>query len=197
MKLALTRKEFGGRPLLAPLNLEVSPGEFLTLTGASGSGKTTLLRIIAGLDQDWQGRLSLGPLAPVCLMFQEPRLMPWLTVEGNMQLIGCDNDTTQKLLDRVGLTGEHDKYPNQLSGGMQRRVALARALAMKPRLLLMDEPFAALDPVTADACRNLLLECWQDLNFSVFFVTHDLAEARLLGQRQLILEGQPAQLFEG
>ena len=114
-----------------------------------------------------------------------------------MQLIGCDNNTTQELLEWVGLTGGHDKYPSQPSAGVQRRVALARAIAMKSRLLLLDEPLAALDPGTADTRRNLLLECWQDLKFSVLFFTHDLAEAQLFGQRYLILEGQPAQPFEG
>ena len=194
MKLRLEAKTFANQGVLAPLELELSPGEFVTLTGASGSGKTTLLRIIAGLDCDWSGSLDYGELAPVGFMFQEPRLMPWLSVLENLYLVGADRPTATDLLEQVGLVDSQHKFPGQLSGGMQRRVALARVLVMKPRLLLLDEPFASLDAVNAEACRQLLLECWRETGTTVLLVTHNQGEAEELGQRQLTLVGQPAEL---
>ena len=121
--------------------------------------------------------------------------MPWLTVRENLTLVGATSNEVLQLLERVGLHGDQDKFPRQLSGGMQRRVALARVLVMKPRLLLMDEPFASLDAGTAQSCRQLLLNCWRELGTAVLFVTHNQQEAEQLGQRQLSLRGQPAELF--
>ena len=194
MRIRLQHKAFAGKSLLAPVQFSIEPGEFVALTGPSGAGKTTLLRILAGLDVDWQGEILEQDMAPVGLMFQEPRLMPWLTVLENLTLMNASRADALALLQRVGLGADSHKYPGQLSGGMQRRVALARALAMRPGLLLMDEPFSSLDQETAEACRGLLLDCWRETGTAVLFVTHDLVEAGRLAQRIWRLEGAPALL---
>ena len=194
----LTRRFLGPPAHLAldRLDLTVEEGEFLCLVGPSGSGKTTLLRILAGLDRGFTGRLSLPPGLHSAIVFQEPRLMPWLTVLDNMLLVAGPGDAaareqTLALLAEVDIAGFADAYPGQLSGGMQRRVALARALLVAPELLLMDEPFVSLDIPTANHLRALVTRLWRSRRMTTVFVTHDLREAVVLGTRLLFLTRSP------
>ena len=196
MKLSLQRKVFAGKPLLGPFDLTLRAGEFVALTGPSGAGKTTLLRMLAGLDQDWTGSIDLGPDPSIGFMFQEPRLMPWLTALENLRLVCADADAARHMLVDVGLEDAANKYPNQLSGGMQRRVALARSMLGQPKLLLMDEPFASLDRSTAQQCRQILLNCWMQHKTTILFVTHDMEEALQLADRVLVLQGAPATIAD-
>jgi len=194
----LTRR-FPGPPAhlaLDRLDLTVEEGEFLCLVGPSGSGKTTLLRILAGLDRGFTGRLSLPPGLHSAIVFQEPRLMPWLTVLNNMLLVAGPGDMAAReralaLLEEVDIAGFADAYPGQLSGGMQRRVALARALLVAPELLLMDEPFVSLDMPTANHLRALVTRLWRNRRMTAIFVTHDLREAMVLATRLLFLTRSP------
>ena len=194
----LTRR-FPGPPAhlaLDRLDLTVEEGEFLCLVGPSGSGKTTLLRILAGLDRGFTGRLSLPPGLHSAIVFQEPRLMPWLTVLDNMLLVAAPGGAVAReralgLLEEVDIAGFADAYPGQLSGGMQRRVALARALLVAPELLLMDEPFVSLDMPTANHLRDLVTRLWRSRRMTAIFVTHDLREAVVLGTRLLFLTRSP------
>jgi ABC-type nitrate/sulfonate/bicarbonate transport system ATPase subunit len=196
----LTRR-FPGPPAhlaLDQLDLTVEPGEFLCLVGPSGSGKTTLLRILAGLDRGFTGRVSLPPGLHAAIVFQEPRLMPWLTVLENLLLVapsGADDAAARKralaLLQEVDVACFADAYPGQLSGGMQRRVALARALLVAPELLLMDEPFVSLDMPTASYLRALVTRLWRSRGMTSIFVTHDLREAMVLATRILFLTRSP------
>jgi NitT/TauT family transport system ATP-binding protein len=184
---------------LDQVSLEVPPGEFTCLIGASGCGKSTLLSLVAGLEQPTSGEVSTGG-ARVAFMFQEPALFPWLTAAGNVELAlrarglgkAERRQRTGELLDTVHLTGFGAKRPHQLSGGMRQRVNLARALVMRPRVLLMDEPFAALDAQTKEAQQEHLLEVWSgDLRPTVLFVTHDIEEAVFLADRIVILAKAP------
>ena len=194
----LTRR-FPGPPAhlaLDRLDLTVEDGEFLCLVGPSGSGKTTLLRILAGLDRGFTGRLSLPPGLHSAIVFQEPRLMPWLTVLNNMLLVAGPGDMAAReralaLLEEVDIAGFADAYPGQLSGGMQRRAALARALLVAPELLLMDEPFVSLDMPTANHLRALVTRLWRSRRMTAIFVTHDLREAMVLATRLLFLTRSP------
>jgi NitT/TauT family transport system ATP-binding protein len=194
----LTRR-FAGPPAhlaLDHLDLTVEDGEFLCLVGPSGSGKTTLLRILAGLDRGFTGRLSLPPGLHSAIVFQEPRLMPWLTVLDNLMLVAPARDAAARdralaLLEEVDIAGFADAYPGQLSGGMQRRVALARALLVTPELLLMDEPFVSLDMPTASHLRALVSRLWRSRRMTGIFVTHDLREAVVLATRLLFLTRSP------
>jgi len=194
----LTRRFLGPPAHLAldRLDLTVEEGEFLCLVGPSGSGKTTLLRILAGLDRGFTGRLSLPPGLHSAIVFQEPRLMPWLTVLDNMLLVAAPGGAAAReralaLLEEVDIAGFADAYPGQLSGGMQRRVALARALLVAPELLLMDEPFVSLDMPTANHLRALVTRLWRSRRMTAIFVTHDLREAVVLGTRLLFLTRSP------
>ena len=194
----LTRRFLGPPAHLAldRLDLTVEEGEFLCLVGPSGSGKTTLLRILAGLDRGFTGQLTLPPGLHSAIVFQEPRLMPWLTVLDNMLLVAAPGDATAReralaLLEEVDIAGFADAYPGQLSGGMQRRAALARALLVAPELLLMDEPFVSLDMPTANHLRALVTQLWRSRRMTTIFVTHDLREAMVLGTRLLFLTRSP------
>jgi ABC-type nitrate/sulfonate/bicarbonate transport system ATPase subunit len=193
-----------GEPLLALENLEFSvpDRQWVCLVGPSGCGKSTLLNLLAGLDRDFDGdiRIANGRDAanPVGYMFQTPRLMPWLTVRDNVRLalpdFGDSEGLAEKLLAEMNLTQFLDAYPRQLSGGMQRRVALARSFVTEPRLLLLDEPFLSLDAPAAQQLRRLLLAQWQRRPTTVVFVTHDLREALQLADRILFLSRRPGRV---
>lgn len=178
------------------LNFSAEPGEFVAIVGPSGAGKSTLLKIISGLDKDFEGRLSISQKARIGFMFQEPRLMPWLTVEQNLSLIdqSASREELNRALEHVGLKNCADLWPKQLSGGMQRRVALLRAFLTEPQLLLMDEPFQSLDQPAADQLRSQLLTLWQEKTPTILFVTHNLSEALLLADRVLFLTAGPSRV---
>jgi len=191
----------GARPhqAITGLRLTLQENEFVCLVGPSGCGKTTLLNLIAGLDQDYEGRIDFNLPAPPVLgyMFQEPRLLPWRTVRQNLALAlppARDPATIDELLDMTGLTPFQHVYPQRLSLGMSRRVALARAFSLEPHLLLMDEPFVSLDAQTADRMRALLVHVWQLRPHSVLFVTHDLREAITLADRIVFLTPPPSRV---
>ena len=174
---------------VANLQFSARAGEFIAIVGPSGAGKTTLLKIISGLDTAFDGEIRLPAGATLGYMFQEARLMPWLTVLDNLQLIPSAMQRQQllEMLEMVGLKECASLYPRQLSGGMQRRVALLRAFIVQPQLLLMDEPFQALDAPTAAQLRAQLMALWQRSEPTVLFVTHHLTEALALASRVLFL----------
>ncbi len=183
------------------LRLSLGFGEFAAVFGPSGCGKTTLLNIVAGLDPDFQGSVRLAPAGrdgnPVIgYVFQNPRLLPWRTVEENLRLVlpshPGSGDGVGEILDAVGLADARHIYPNRLSVGMARRVALARAFVIEPELLLMDEPFVSIDAAAANRLRRLLLSMLDRRPTTVLFVTHDLREAISLADRIVILSGPPA-----
>ncbi|RDE07867.1 ABC transporter ATP-binding protein [Pelagibacterium lacus] len=194
---------------LENISFDVRPGEFVSLVGPSGCGKTTLLRLINGLIEADEGQVRvLGqppePGPDLAMVFQSARLLPWLTVVGNivfaLALRGiAREDRTQRalaLLGAVGLREFADAYPHELSGGMQQRVGLARALAVEPKVLLMDEPFAALDAMTREVLRGELLRMWSRRRMAIVFVTHDIDEAVLLSQRIVLLRPRPGRVDE-
>ena len=184
---------------LADLSLQVARGEFVALVGPSGCGKTTFLNIVAGLDRDYTGEVRLathpgGERARIGYVFQEPRLLPWRTVSENISLVlppHTASAVVNDMLDAVGLGEARHLYPPQLSVGMGRRAAIARAFAIEPDLLLMDEPFVSLDHDTVEQLRDLLLKLWQARPTTVLFVTHDLREALFLADRLLLLSAAP------
>jgi sulfonate transport system ATP-binding protein len=191
----------GAKPVTALHNLRacVAPSEFCVITGPSGCGKTTLLNIIAGLDRDFAGNVRFEPIAApkIGYVFQNPRLLPRRTVRENIALVlphhgrSADLDA---LLAEIGLADAADVYPTRLSGGMARRAALARAFAIAPDLLLMDEPFLSLDAAAADRLRSLLLRLTSTRPVTVLFVTHDLTEAVQLADRIVVLSPAPGRL---
>ncbi len=205
-RLKVIRKAFGARTVLADLELDLRAGGFTAIVGPSGAGKSTLLNLLGGLDTAFDGRLSWGDASAaargaagrVGYCFQDPRLMPWLSVQRNLELVlprrGDARARARELLVRVGLAGRETEFPGALSGGMQRRAALARAMVVRPSLLLLDEPFASLDAPTAAELRNLLLELWRDERPSVVLVTHDLSEALQLADEVLFLSSDPARI---
>ncbi|MFL6149398.1 MAG: ABC transporter ATP-binding protein [Pseudonocardiaceae bacterium] len=188
-------------PVLDRIDFDVAPGEFVCLLGASGCGKSTLLSLIAGLGTPTSGSIEVTVGRPA-LMFQEPALLPWLTAAGNVELalkarrVGRRERRAEaeRLLTLVNLTGQGRKRVHELSGGMRQRVALARALAQDSRLLLMDEPFAALDAITRDALHEELIRLWSEQGLSVVFVTHNVREAVRLGQRVLLMSSRPGRI---
>ena len=186
---------------LRKMRVRIAPSEFCVITGPSGCGKTTLLNIVAGLDQDFAGTLGFAPPDGAALrigyVFQGPRLLPWRTVRENIALVRprhADRMELEGLLSDVGVAEMADAYPAQLSGGMARRAALARAFAIAPDLLLMDEPFLSLDAAAADRLRSLLLRLVSNRPATVLFVTHDLAEAVELADRILVLSPSPGRV---
>jgi NitT/TauT family transport system ATP-binding protein len=193
-----------GRPHLAlsGLQLEVARGEFVCVVGPSGCGKSTLLNIVGGLDRDMDGQVTMNGAFPedVGFMFQEPRLMPWMSVLDNVLLVARPGDAARQrerataLLRAMELGDVLDAWPTRLSGGMMRRVALARAFINEPELLLMDEPFVSLDTPTANRLREMLVEQWQRCGASVLFVTHDLREALALADRVCFLSAAPGRV---
>ncbi len=180
--------------------LEVQRGELVCIVGASGSGKSTLLNVLAGLDRPTSGRAHVH--GRVALMFQEAALLPWLTAAGNvelpLQLRGVRRAERRKLahelLGRVHLAGFEKRRPHELSGGMRQRVALARALAQGADVLLMDEPFGALDAITRDLLHEELERIWKELRLTVLFVTHNAREAVRLGDRVLVFTSRPGRV---
>lgn len=179
------------RSVLEHIDLNIGPGEFVSLVGPSGVGKTTLLRIIAGLDRGFEGTIAWsGNRRPrIGMVFQEPRLVPWLSIIDNLLLISDPSARSEAmaLLSAMELAGSEQALPTQLSGGMQRRVALARALLAKPDLLLLDEPFISLDTACAMRLRARLAEYWSVQRPTILMVTHDLAEAAELSGRIVVL----------
>jgi len=200
-------KVFGtGRASVAALDhitLDVASGEFVCLLGASGCGKSTLLNIVAGLDRPTSGQVSVRANR-TGLMFQEAALFPWLTARGNVELalklggVGRDERRTRtdQLLAMVHLGDFAKKRPHELSGGMRQRVALARALAQDAEVLLMDEPFGALDAMTRDRLHDELETVWRETRKTVIFVTHNVREAVRLGDRVVLLASRPGRVAE-
>jgi len=188
----------GDTPALADLAFSVPAGQLLCIIGPSGCGKTTLLSIVAGLDRDFAGTVGRAADTRIGFVFQTPRLMPWLSARDNVRLAldppPADEGRAEALLREMNLGKELDSYPGHLSGGQQRRVALARAFVNEPQLLLLDEPFTSLDAPTAQQLRDLLLALWQRQRPTVVFVTHDLREALSLGDRILFLSAAPARV---
>ena len=189
--------EATGHLVIENLNLTINPQEFVCLVGPSGCGKTTLLNIIAGLDTDFTGEISVGQVtkkSKIGVVFQNPRLLAWRTVRQNIELVQerfQNAELIDELLDVMQLTVFQNVYPERLSLGMSRRVALIRAFAVNPDLLLMDEPFVSLDAPTARQVRDLLLLLWKKRPHTVLFVTHDLREAIALADRLVFLSAAP------
>jgi len=183
------------KQVVKDLQLNLANNEFVCLVGPSGCGKTTLLNILAGLDTDFSGNISLNEnhKAPkVGYVFQNPRLLPWRTVQENIELASEEKiETLDFLLESMGLATEKDTFPAHLSLGMSRRVAIIRAFAIDPDLLLMDEPFVSLDPPTARQAQQLLIDLWSKRPHKVLFVTHDLREAITLADRLIFLNSNP------
>ncbi|WP_018387503.1 ABC transporter ATP-binding protein [Ancylobacter sp. FA202] len=196
---------------LEGLDMEVRQGEFVSLLGPSGCGKSTALRLIAGLTEPSEGRLDWGAdetarrareRHAIGFVFQEPTLMPWASVFGNvhlpLKLDGVGRREAEpailEALELVGLSAFRDAYPRELSGGMKMRVSIARALVTKPRLLLMDEPFAALDEITRFKLNNDLLEVWRRLRCTIVFVTHSVFESVYLSSRILVFRARPGRV---
>ncbi|WP_411139461.1 ABC transporter ATP-binding protein [Streptomyces sp. x-80] len=183
-------RSFDGRAVVDDLHLTVRPGEFVALLGRSGCGKSTLLRVLAGLDREIEGEVLVPRRKAVA--FQAPRLMPWKRVWRNV-VLGLpgrpDRGTAVRALDEVGLGHRADAWPRTLSGGEAQRASLARALVREPDLLLLDEPFGALDALTRIRAQRLVAEVWQQRGCAVLLVTHDVEEALLLADRALVMEG--------
>ncbi|MFO1415238.1 MAG: ABC transporter ATP-binding protein [Burkholderiales bacterium] len=200
----------GGAPTqaLLPTSLTVQDNDFITILGPSGCGKSTLLRIIAGLDRPTAGRVLLdgepvtGPGADRGMVFQSYTLFPWLTVRQNICFglrerglpAARQDEIAKHWIDKVGLGGFANHYPKMLSGGMQQRTAIARALANDPKILLLDEPFGALDNQTRSLMQELVLGIWESERKTVLFVTHDIEEAIFVGSRVVVMTARPGRL---
>ena len=203
LELRGIRKAFAGQRVLDDIDLSLAPGEIVSLLGPSGCGKSTLLRIAAGLDQDFTGGLAHNPLLDfgggtgIGVVFQEPRLLPWLNVAQNVGFADgwvADDQWVEQLLRDVGLHGRGEALPKHLSGGQAQRVAIARALYGKPQVLLLDEPFSAVDAFTRMKLQDLVVELAARYEIAVLLVTHDLDEAFYISHRVLILGGTPSRL---
>ena len=180
-------------PAIRDLVLEVQPQSMTVLMGPSGCGKTTLLRIVAGLDNRFIGEVRVPENARIGIMFQEPRLLPWRTVEQNIEIVAetISSAELERLASAVGIADMLPRYPQELSLGLARRVALARAFAPRPDLLLLDEPFVSLDERTADRLRRLLLDVWSARPTTALLVTHNPREAILLADQLVLLAPRP------
>ena len=196
--------------VLDDISLEIKEGEFISIVGASGCGKSTLIRIIAGLEKPTSGEIFLGkrkiiePSLDIGMVFQEARLLPWLSVEKNIAFGISDKSITKEerkkkvdeLITLTGLTGFSKALPKQLSGGMQQRVAIARGLINTPKVLLLDEPFGALDAFTRISMQNELLNIWRSKKNTMILVTHDIDEAIFLSTKIVILSERPGRVKE-
>jgi len=208
-------KRFPARPgsdvqlqVLADIQLDIAPGEFISIVGASGCGKSTLLRLILGLDEEFDGRILLNG-APINgtgldrgIVFQDHRLFPWLSVEQNVA-VGLKNapltaaqkrSTVREHIELVGLTDFTDSYPHQISGGMAQRVAIARGLVNRPSILLLDEPLGALDALTRARLQGELQDIWAKEKITMILVTHDVDEAVFLGDRVVVMQPNPGRI---
>ena len=194
LNVEIRRKTVAGpRTVIEGMRFELHQGEIVALVGPSGCGKTTTLRIVAGLDRAFEGEVAwpAGKPSRIGMVFQEPLLLPWRTVRQNLALVRPpDPARATALLDALGILHAADLYPPALSLGMARRVALARALAVSPELLLLDEPFVSLDPEAADTARHVFLQTWRAQAAGALLVTHDMAEAAALADRILLLSGE-------
>ncbi|KEZ52522.1 ABC transporter ATP-binding protein [Metabacillus indicus] len=199
------RSEKGVTHALKDIQLTVHNGEFITIIGPSGCGKSTLLKIIAGLDTDFTGSVQIageevqGPSIDKGFIFQEPRLFPWLNVEKNIAANHSlfERETWKKvkeLIELVKLAGFEKAFPKELSGGMAQRAAIARTLLRNPKVLLLDEPFGALDAFTRSHMQEVLLDIWQKNRTTMLFVTHDIDEAIYLGGRVVIMNARPGSI---
>jgi NitT/TauT family transport system ATP-binding protein len=200
----------GAVTALTGIDLTIHRREFVCVIGASGCGKSTLIRLVAGLEEPSAGSILLegrevhGPGPGRGMVFQSYTLFPWLTVQGNVEFglrmtkrgPAEAAEEAARWIELVGLSRFADAYPSQLSGGMKQRVAIARALANRPRILLMDEPFGALDAQTRCQMQGYLLEIWQNVDVTILFITHDLDEAVYLGDRIVVLDAQPGRVRE-
>jgi NitT/TauT family transport system ATP-binding protein len=210
ISLSNAGKLFGGRQVLQGVSAEIGDAEFVSILGPSGCGKSTLLRLIAGLVPFEEGSIRFGgaevtaPTAEMGFVFQTSNLLPWRNVRDNL-LLGVDLDPQARrpdeaaiaaLVETLGLTGFEASYPGELSGGMRHRVAIGQALARGPRVLLMDEPFGALDALTRDRLNMELLRIWQRDRKTVLLVTHSISEAVLLSDRVLVMSERPGTIIE-
>ncbi len=193
MRIEITGKSFGSQMILGHISLTLAPGETVALTGPSGIGKSTLARIIAGLDPAFEGtREGAGRIG---MVFQEPTLLPWRTALANIRIATrCDDNTARDALEKVELGDRLGAFPSQLSLGQQRRVALARALAVNPDTLILDEAFSSLDEATAGRMRTFTRGILKHAKFGTLLVTHNLQDAVDLADRVLLLDGSPAKI---
>lgn len=190
------KKRFGEFDVLKDIDLNIEQGEFIAIVGRSGCGKSTLLRLIAGLEQPSEGEILVngellkGLSSEIRFLFQEARLLPWKKVIENVELGTKDNDKELAIsaLKKVGLEDRAKEWPSVLSGGQKQRVSLARALASRPRLLLLDEPLGALDALTRIEMQQLIETLWKDQNFTAVLVTHDVSEAVMLADRVIFID---------
>jgi NitT/TauT family transport system ATP-binding protein len=200
-------KDFGANRALDDISLTIEDGTFVTILGASGCGKSTLLNMLAGLTAPSGGQLTLDgtrivkPGPDRVVVFQQPGLYPWLSLRENIAFGLRMRDTrhidwkrVDDVIDVIGLQGFEKHRPYELSGGMQQRVAIARALVMQPRVLLMDEPFGALDAQTRRTMQQFLLDLWDRIHATVVFITHDIDEAILLGERLVVMSRRPGRV---
>ena len=204
LTLNVADKRFGSRRIIDGVSFDLQPGEIVSLLGPSGCGKSTLLRIVAGLDEDYRGKVRIKGAAPhlhsadVGFIFQEPRLLPWLTVADNVGFDagpgGGRNPRVKELLAEVGLADFASAYPKQLSGGMAQRAAIARGLFAQPSLLLLDEPFSAVDAFTRMRLQDLLLSLAARHGTTLLLVTHDIDEAAYLSDRILVMSANPGRI---
>lgn len=197
ISIHLTSKAFGDTLILRDIDLILQAGETAAIVGPSGIGKSTLLRIIAGIDTEYQGQVARSP--HLGMVFQEPTLLPWRTVRRNLSVFhaAATPQDIDRMLDRIGLFDHAEKFPGQLSLGQQRRLSIARAFLDKPESLILDEPFASLDPALRKDMLRMTADLLADVRPATLLVTHDLAEAEHLTSQIFTLKGRPATLSEG